>query len=102
MTKIFVFASFYPKKDKQEEVKKIILSIVNPTRSEEGNETYNFYEEKSDDIKDVSFHLFETYKNTDALVFHRKTSYYKNYRSKITDLLEKPIIVKILNSLDPI
>ena len=42
------------------------------------------------------------YKNTDALVFHRKTSHYKNYRSKITDLLEKPIIVKILNSLDPI
>ena len=102
MSKIFVFASFYPKKNKKDEVRKIILSMVNPTRSEEGNDTYNFYEEKNDNIKDVSFHLFEIYKNTDALVFHSKTSHYKNYRSKITNLLEKPIEVKILNSLDSI
>ena len=102
MSKIIVLASFYPKKDKNKEVKEIILSMINPTRSEEGNVVYNFYEEKNDTIKGIFFHLFEIYKNTEALDFHRKTFYYKNYRLKITDLLDKPIEVKILNSLDSI
>ena len=42
MSKIIVLASFHPKKDKVNEVKEIILSMVKPTRSEEGNELYNF------------------------------------------------------------
>ena len=54
-------------KDKVNEVKEIILSMVKPTRSEEGNELYNFYEEKNNDDKIISFHLFEIYKNSAAL-----------------------------------
>ena len=102
MSKIVVLASFYPKNDKNNEVKEIILTMVDPTRSEEGNEIYNFYEIKNDDVKNISFHLFEVYKDTAALDFHRNTSYYKNYRSKIVDLLDGPIEVKILNSIDSI
>ena len=102
MSKIVVLASFHPKKDKVNEVKEIILSMIKPTRSEEGNELYNFYEEKNKDDKIVSFHLFEIYKDSAALDFHRDTSHYKNYRSKIEDLLEKPIEVKVLNSIDSI
>jgi quinol monooxygenase YgiN len=102
MSKIIVFASFYPKINKKNEVKKIIQSMISPTRSEVGNEFYNLYEEKNDDTKDTFFHLFEVYKNTDSLNFHRKTSHYKNYRFKIINLLKKPIEVKILNSLDSI
>ena len=45
-SKTIVFASFYPKKEKNNEVKEIILAMIDPTRSEEGNEIYNFYEEK--------------------------------------------------------
>ena len=62
----------------------------------------NIYEIKNDDVKNISFHLFEVYKDTAALDFHRNTSYYKNYRSKIVDLLDGPIEVKILNSIDSI
>ena len=102
MPKIVVFASFYPKINKNDEVKEIILAMVDPTRSEEGNEIYNFYEEKNDDGKNISFHLFEVYKNSAALDFHRNTSHYKNYRSKIVDLLDKPIEVKVLTSIDSI
>ena len=102
MSKIIVIASFYPKKNKKNEVKKIILSMINPTRSEEGNEVYNFYEEKINDNENICYHLFEIYKNNNALDFHRKTPHYKNYRSKIINLLIKPIKVKILNSLDSI
>ena len=99
MSKIVVFASFYPKNKKNNEVKDIMLAMVAPTRSEEGNEIYNFYEVKSDDGKNISFHLFEVYKNSAALDFHKNTSHYKNYRSKIIDLLDRPIEVKVLTSI---
>ena len=49
ISKIIVFASFYPKNEKNHEAKETILAMVNPTRSEEGNEIYNFYEVKNDD-----------------------------------------------------
>ena len=102
MSKIVVFASFYPKKEKSNEVKETILTMVNPTRSEEENEIYNFYEVKNDDGKNISFHLFEVYKDSAALDFHRNTSHYKNYRSKIADLLDRPIEVKVLTSVHSI
>ena len=102
MSKIVVIASFYPKNGKNNEVKETILAMVDPTRSEEGNEIYNFYEEKNDDGKNISFHLFEVYKNSVALDFHRNTSYYKTYRSKMVDLLDRPIEVKVLSSIDSI
>ena len=102
MSKIVVLASFYPKNEKNDEVKEIILAMVDPTRSEEGNEIYNFYEEKNNEGKIISFHLFEVYKSSAALDFHRNTSHYKNYRSKIVDLLDRPIEVKVLNSIDSI
>ena len=102
MSKIIVLASFYPKKDKNNEVKEIILSMISPTRSEEGNELYNFYEEKNNEGKSKSFYLFEVYKDSAALDFHKNTSHYKNYRSKIEELLEKPIEVKVLNSVDSV
>ena len=102
MSKIVVLVSFYPKNEKNKEVKETILSMIDPTRSEEGNEIYNFYEEKNDDGKIISFHLFEVYKDIAALNFHRNTSHYKNYRSKILDLLDRPIEVKVLTSIDSI
>ena len=102
MSKIIVIASFFPKKDKNNEVKEIILSMINLTRAEEGNEVYNFYEEKNNEGKITSFHLFEIYKDSAALDFHRNTSHYKNYRSKIEDLLEKPREVKVLNSINSV
>ena len=77
MSKIVVLASFYPKNEKNNEV-------------------------KNDDSKNISFHLFEVYKDSKALDFHRNTSHYKNYRSKIVDLLERPIEVKVLSSIDSI
>ena len=44
MSKIVVLASFYPKNEKNNEAKETIQDMVDPTRSEEGNEMYNFYE----------------------------------------------------------
>ena len=100
MDKIIILASFYPKQDKINDVKKIIFSMIEPSRSEEGNQIYNFYEEKVEKNNKIIFYLFEVYSHAKALDFHRSTDYYKDYRLKISDLLEKPIEVKILNSLN--
>ena len=54
MSKITVLASFYPKNEKNNEVKEIILAMVDPTRSEEGNEIYNFYESALKNIDGLS------------------------------------------------
>jgi len=102
MSKIVILASFYPKNRKNNEVKETILTMVDPSRSEEGNEIYNFYEIKNDDDINISFHLFEVYRDSVALDFHKNTSHYKNYRSKIVDLLDRPIEVKVLTSIDSI
>ena len=102
MSKTIVLASFYPKNDKNNEVNEAILAMIKPTREEEGNEMYNFYETKNDGGKNISYHLFEVYKGSLALNFHRNTSHYKNYRSKIVDLLDRPIEVKVLTSIDSI
>jgi len=102
MSKVIVLASFYPKNESRNGAKEAILAMVTPTRSEEGNEIYNFYEEKNDVGKNISFHLFEVYKDQAALDFHRNTSHYKNYRAKIVNLLDRPIEVKVLTSIDSI
>ena len=102
MSKTIVLASFYPKNDKNNEVKEAILAMIKPTREEAGNEIYNFYEVKNDGGENISYHLFEVYKDSAALNFHRNTSHYKNYRSKIVDLLDRPIEVKVLTSIDSI
>ena len=102
MLKTIVLASFYPKKDKNNEVKEVILAMIKPTREEAGNEIYNFYEVKNDVGENISYHLFEVYKDSAALDFHRNTSHYKNYRSKIVNLLDKPTEVKVLTAIDSI
>ena len=102
MDQIIILASFYPKQDKINDAKKIIFSMIAPSRSEEGNQIYNFYEEKDEKNNKIIFHLFEVYSHAKALDFHRNTNYYKDYRLKISDLLEKPVEVKILNSLNSI
>ena len=100
MSKIIVIASFYPKEDQYNNVREILLSMINPTRLEEGNELYNLYEENNAKDKGKSFHLLEIYNDSKALDFHRNTTHYKDYRSKIIDLLSKPIEVKVLNPID--
>ena len=62
MSKVIVFASFYPKITKNKEVKDIILSMVKPTREEEGNEIYNFYEEKKTMVKIFLFIFLKSIK----------------------------------------
>ena len=68
---ITVFASFYPKEKDVENVKKILQGMVEPTRNEEGNVTYDLY--SMDDVENEgteTFHLFEIYETPNGLHHH--------------------------------
>ena len=95
---VTVFASFYPKNDKTEEVRNILSAMVEPTRAESGNKTYDLFSMKSESNEET-FHLFEIYDGKEALEFHRGTEHYKNYRANIVQHLIKPIEVKVLNQI---
>jgi len=95
---VTVFASFYPKKDKTDEVRNILNAMVEPTRAESGNKTYDLFSMKSESNEET-FHLFEIYDGKEALEFHRGTEHYKNYRANIVQHLIKPIEVKVLNKI---
>ena len=97
---ITVFASFYPNEKDVENVKKILQGMVEPTRNEEGNVTYDLY--SMDDVENEgteTFHLFEIYTGKRSTDFHRETAHYKDYRASIVKYLKKPIQVKVLNKI---
>ena len=97
---VIVFASFLPKPEQEDEVKKILNNMVGPTRAEPGNEIYDVYQKNGDAENPTSFHLFERYSDGDALQHHRETDHYKAYRAKIVDYLAEPIGVLVLDAVD--
>ena len=94
---VVVFASFYPKEDKVQEVEAILKGMVANTRTEPGCRTYNLH--RSDD-GGTSFHIYEVYDSQADVEHHRSMDYYKEYRATIPDMLGKPIEVKILDAVD--
>lgn len=94
---VIVFASFRPSPGAEREVEEILRWMVGHTRAEPGCDRYDLYRRKADE---VSFHLFERYRDGDALEAHRATEHYIEYRRKIADLLAEPIEVVVLDPLD--
>ena len=94
-----VFATFRPRPEKVAELRATLDTMIEHTRQEPGNEVYDLY--RSGDAETV-FHLFERYRDSDALQAHRDADYYKNYRSELQekDLLAQPIEVAVLSEAD--
>jgi quinol monooxygenase YgiN len=71
--------------------------MVERTRAEPGCERYDLYEQTD---ASGALHLFERYRNKDALEAHRATDHYVEYRRQVADLLEEPIGVVVLDPID--
>ena len=97
---VIIIASFYPNAGQENDVETILKGMVGPTRNEPGNEIYDLYAKTADSDGAPSFHLFERYKDGDALQAHRETEHYKAYRAKITEYLSDPIGVNVLKAVD--
>lgn len=96
-TAVSVFASFTPLPGKERELHDLLAWMVGQTRAEPGCERYDLYRRQADE---VSFHLFERYRDDDALQAHRAAPHYVEYRAKVVDLLEGPIGVVVLDAVD--
>lgn len=92
-----VFASFRPKTGAAEPLDGLLRWMAEHTRNEEGCVQYDLFRVDGDD---VSYHLFERYRDAEALDAHRAADYYKRYRAEVADLLTQPIEVLVLNEVD--
>lgn len=92
-----VFASFHPKAGASEPLDGLLRWMAENTRQEAGCLQYDLFRVDGDD---VSYHLFERYRDAEALDAHRAADYYKQYRAEVTDLLAQPIDVLVLDEVD--
>jgi quinol monooxygenase YgiN len=98
MSPVSVFASFTPIAGRGQELHDLLAGMVEHTRAEPGCERYDLYRRSGDD--GGSFHLFERYRDDDALQSHRASDHYVEYRRKVVDLLDGGIDVLVLDALD--
>lgn len=93
---IRVLAFFDAKEGKGEELEKILLALVGPTRSEEGNISYVLHR-KADD---PDFLLFEEiWTDRVALDEHMKKPYLTSLHEKIKHLVETPPKIEIYSEV---
>jgi quinol monooxygenase YgiN len=96
-TPVIVFASFRPAEGQQQAVHELLTWMVEHTRREPGCERYDLFHAPGDD---ATFHLFERYRDDEALQAHRATEHYVEYRRRIVDMLDGPIDVLVLDPVD--
>lgn len=94
---VSVFASFRPREGRAGDLRSLLAWMVERTRAEPGCERYDLYEERD---AGGALHLFERYRNQQALEAHRATEHYIEYRRQVADLLLEPIGVVVLDPID--
>lgn len=94
---VTVFASFTPAGGKEQELRDLLEWMVVRTRAEPGCERYDLYRRQGDE---VSFHLFERYRDDGALQAHRATPHYVEYRERVVAMLDGAIGVVVLDGVD--
>jgi quinol monooxygenase YgiN len=93
---VVVFASFRPLPGKVGDLLELLRWMVEHTRTEPGCERYDLFGRTDGD----SVHIFERYRDDDALQAHRAADYYVEYRRRVQDLIEGPVEVLVLEAVD--
>ncbi len=83
---ISLYGFLRPKKGYEDELRTSLLSLVRPTRAEEGNLVYNIHEEKGG-----SFFLYEVWRSQEDLDKHWQQLYLKDFMSRVENLLDGKI-----------
>lgn len=94
---VTVFASFRPRADRADDLRELLLWMVARSRVEPGCERYDLYRRAD---PNEMFHLFERYRDDDALAEHRASEHYVEYRRRVADLLDGGIDVIVLEPVD--
>ena len=90
--KVTVLALFKVKPGLEEEVKRELMALQGPTRSEEGCINYDLHQSKEDPSR---FMFYENWKSQEDLDKHLQMPYLKAFREKAGDLLVEPTSIKL-------
>jgi len=84
---VILLARFRAKTGKEEEVRNILVSLVEPTRAEEGCIYYYLHQ-----VKDEKGHFlfYECFRSEEAFNIHVKKPYIKGFLDKTDELLAEP------------
>ena len=69
---------FIAKEDSIEELKALLITMIEPSRAEEGCVLYNIYQLTD---KPTEFVVVETWENQEYLNAHGKTAHYNHYKA---------------------
>ena len=75
ITKKVVFIAF---ENTIEELKALLITMIEASRNEKGCELYNIYQMKN---KPDTFVVIETWENEEALKGHQNSDHYKHYKA---------------------
>lgn len=92
MSKLTVVAKIVAKKDFRDSVKNEMLSLIEPTRKEDGCIEYRLHQ---DDEDPAVFVFYETWENRACLDKHMNTDHYKNYVKVVGSMIEEKVVHKM-------
>ncbi|MEX1134566.1 MAG: putative quinol monooxygenase [Acidimicrobiia bacterium] len=92
---VTVIATFVPEESRVSDFVDLMKSMVQSSRAEPGCLRYDFYEDG-----EGRFFMLEDYRDEAAVKAHRESNHYREYRSKVADMLTEPITVAVLSPLD--
>jgi quinol monooxygenase YgiN len=95
MTKVRVIARAMARKGKEDQLKKLLQSMLAPTQAEPGCRLYELYESG----EPGRFYFYELWENQAALEQHAASPHYKRLELSIRDLLEEPFEINILREV---
>lgn len=94
--KVTVLALFKAKPGLEEEVKRELMALQGPTRSEEGCINYDLHQSQEDASR---FMFYENWKSQEDLDKHLQMPYLTAFRGKAGDLLAEPTSITLHNRI---
>jgi quinol monooxygenase YgiN len=93
---VLIVARFNAKAGKEEEVEKILVSLVEPTRAEEGCVFYYLHKVKEEK---GHFLFYESFRDEKAFNVHVESSYIKGFLDRADELLSEPPDITFLEKI---
>ena len=93
---VLFVARFKAKAGKEEEVEKILVSVVEPTRAEEECLFYYLHRVKEEE---GHFLFYECFRDDEAFQFHVETPYIKGFLDRQDELLSEPPDITFLEKM---
>ncbi len=94
--KITVLARFIAKTGMEEDLKRLLLALIEPSRSDEGCISYDLHQAIDDP---ALFIFYENWQSREHLDKHSATSHVQHFRSKVKTLLAEASELALLKMI---